>query len=308
MSRYSIYKNEIMSQEKAKDFAFNEDGRVYYVYRITSLIDGKHYYGSRIKKKGTIEEDFWKYCTSSTRKKDIKTNKNNYKLKIIKTLQSNTEMMLYESFLHAYFDVKGRDNIFFNKSNQSPFGVGFGSDYSEDDIEKLRERTTKLWQRDGYREKMKAIYKNVWQRDGYREKMKAIRKETMSRPEEIEKRRIGTLKRYEDKEFKEAFDKKMGEVNRSESKCKKASTTMKEKWKEAEYREKMNNRKTTHIAYSMEKNGVVEEYSCWQKISEKFGISGPTITKYAEMGTEIKSTHKASRSLNGYIIRKLSRK
>ena len=58
----------------------------YYTYRITNIIEGKHYYG--VRSTNTIPKDDLgiKYFSSSTNKefiKDQKTNPQNYKYKII---------------------------------------------------------------------------------------------------------------------------------------------------------------------------------------------------------------------------------
>lgn len=122
MSRYSIYKNKILEDIRSSKFKFNNDRRIYYVYRVTDLTLNEHYYGSRIAKQTNILEDFASYCTSSKRKNIIKENYNNYKVKIIKTFTNQDEMLLYESFLHDYFNVKIKGNSFFNEANQTPFG------------------------------------------------------------------------------------------------------------------------------------------------------------------------------------------
>ena len=121
MTRYSIYKNKILADIRSDNINFNIDGRVYYVYRVTEIKTNNHYYGSRIKVKEQIDDDFWFYCTSSKRKKIIKENKQDYKVKIIKIFNNHGDMILWESFLHQYFNVKKHNN-FFNESNQTPFG------------------------------------------------------------------------------------------------------------------------------------------------------------------------------------------
>ncbi len=121
ITNFSKYKNIILLDNRSNKFNFLNDGRIYYVYRITDINSLEYYYGSRILRKGTIEEDFWEYCTSSKRKSIINENKQNYKLKIIKTFNTSDDMMIYESYLHQYFDVKNH-NKFFNEANQTPFG------------------------------------------------------------------------------------------------------------------------------------------------------------------------------------------
>jgi len=129
--RYTIYKNQILLNNKSSIFDFQVDGRVYYTYRITDVTTGEHYYGSRIKVKETILDDFWFYCTSSKRKHLIKENKSNYKVKIIKIFNNLDDMYIFESFLHQKLDVKNND-CFWNQSNQTPFGFNTsGKEFSK---------------------------------------------------------------------------------------------------------------------------------------------------------------------------------
>lgn len=122
MSRYSIYKNIILEDERSKILRFNKvDNRFHYVYRITEIKTKKHYYGSRTSIKEPLL-DLINYGTSSKRKLDIINNPENYKFKIIKVFDNSGDKMLYESFLHQYFNVKEKDNRFWNKSNQTPWG------------------------------------------------------------------------------------------------------------------------------------------------------------------------------------------
>jgi len=118
---FNQYKIKI-SQNKKLNFK-KIDNRFYYVYRITNIFDKTHYYGSRVSNKKP-EIDFWSYGTSSKqigRVNHIKECRNEYKLKIIKVFDNNASKILYESYLHDYFDVKNNDK-FWNKTNQTPFG------------------------------------------------------------------------------------------------------------------------------------------------------------------------------------------
>lgn len=103
------------------------DGRFYYVYRITNIVENKHYYGSRVSKIEPKEDLGIKYFSSIKNsennwiKLDQKLNKSNYKYKILKVFSTAFESIVYESYLHARFDVKNNDK-FYNKSNQTPTG------------------------------------------------------------------------------------------------------------------------------------------------------------------------------------------
>lgn len=122
IKRYSIYKNLVLLDSRSEKLSFNSDGRKHYVYRVTDKIMNEHYYGSRTSKQENIIMDFWKYGTSSDKKKIILESKDNFKIKIIKIFDNAGDKMLYESYLHQYFNVKQKDNNFWNRANQTPFG------------------------------------------------------------------------------------------------------------------------------------------------------------------------------------------
>ena len=133
--RYSIYKNLVILEEdrrlkeegKSKKLDFTSDNRKHYVYRVTDYTRNieEHYYGSRSTPKKNpkrdITDDFWSYRTSSKHNTILLENKENYKVKIIKVFNNTADKMIYEAFLHQYFDIK-RHNNFWNKSNQTSFG------------------------------------------------------------------------------------------------------------------------------------------------------------------------------------------
>lgn len=118
--QYSIYKKLVLQDERSIKFKFINDGRTYYVYRVTDIVTNEYYYGSRIKEKEDIHKDFWSYCTSGKRKKLILEKRDNYKVKILKTFTNSNDMIIYESFLHQYFDVRNHIS-FWNKCNQGPW-------------------------------------------------------------------------------------------------------------------------------------------------------------------------------------------
>jgi len=118
---FKLYKNKIMLDNRSEIFDFLVDGRKYYVYRVMDLNTHESYYGSRASKQIDLIIDFWSYGTSSKRKHEILNNPQNYKLKIIKEFDNYDDMIIYESFLHIYFNVKEL-SIFFNEANQTPFG------------------------------------------------------------------------------------------------------------------------------------------------------------------------------------------
>ena len=93
----------------------------YYVYRITNLIEGKHYYGSRTSKTHPSKDLGKKYFSSSSDSEfieDQKENPNHYKYKIIKIFDTREEAVSFEIKLHDKFDV-GVNESFYNRSKQT---------------------------------------------------------------------------------------------------------------------------------------------------------------------------------------------
>ncbi|RLC46028.1 MAG: hypothetical protein DRH57_06860 [Candidatus Cloacimonadota bacterium] len=115
------YKRIIELDKRISNLNTNVDGRDYYVYRVYDIKLNQYYYGSRIRARETIESDFWYYGTSSSKKHEIIDNPTRFRLKIIKILDSAKEMIILESYLHKFFNVKNHIN-FWNKSNQLPWG------------------------------------------------------------------------------------------------------------------------------------------------------------------------------------------
>lgn len=132
--RYSIYKNLVLEDKRSIKLDFKPDGRHHYVYRVTDYIrtEKEHYYGSHTPSKRyynhqrkitsiDLIDEFWRYRTSSKFNTLLLENKESYKVKIIKVFDNPADKIIYEAFLHQYFDVK-LDDRFWNKSNQTPFG------------------------------------------------------------------------------------------------------------------------------------------------------------------------------------------
>jgi len=128
IKRYKEYKKIVLDDKNL--LLENTGEHIHYVYRVTDLcpyLEGpvygtqRYYYGSRSSKNPDLIKDFWNYCTSSKRKKQITNYKTKrFKVKILKKFTNPTEMIIYESFLHQYFNVKKNIN-FFNYGNQGPY-------------------------------------------------------------------------------------------------------------------------------------------------------------------------------------------
>ena len=93
----------------------------YYVYRITNLLDNKHYYGKRGCNIPPKYDLGVKYFSSSYDKKFIKLQKENpsiFKYKVIKIFSCNNKASLFEIKLHKYFNV-GINKNFYNRCIQT---------------------------------------------------------------------------------------------------------------------------------------------------------------------------------------------
>lgn len=97
------------------------DGRYHYVYRITNLVENKHYYGSRTSKKNPYDDlgsdYFGSLKTNSWVVDDQKHNPAHYRYKIIKVFPDRKQALSLEITLHKIFDVKLHPS-FYNTSNQ----------------------------------------------------------------------------------------------------------------------------------------------------------------------------------------------
>lgn len=99
----------------------------HYVYRITNLIEKKHYYGKRSSKIPPKLDLGHEYFSSSTNKWFIENQKEmpfNYKYKIVSTFKNSHDALTFEIKLHNKFDV-GRNQAFYNKAKQSETGYDF---------------------------------------------------------------------------------------------------------------------------------------------------------------------------------------
>lgn len=109
--RFKKFIDEVLKDYPDK-FDLQSDDGLFYVYRVTSLVDHKHYYGNRKSRYEDLLLDFKKYGTSSKRKAHILANPDSYKVKILKTFNNRALCNLYESFLHTLFNVRKNDKFF----------------------------------------------------------------------------------------------------------------------------------------------------------------------------------------------------
>lgn len=101
----------------------------HYVYRITNIVENKHYYGSRsisILPKDDLGVLYFSSSNDLEFIQDQKDNPRNYKYKVLRVHDKRIDCLLFESYLHSIFNVKDHKS-FYNLSNQSLTGF----DYSE---------------------------------------------------------------------------------------------------------------------------------------------------------------------------------
>ena len=108
-------------------FQSSIDNKFHYVYRITNLVEGKHYYGVRSSKVSPFDDLGSKYYASPKAVsnkwiiKDQKFNPSNYKYKILRCFNSRENAMSFECEIHSKFNVRKHDK-FYNASNQTSTG------------------------------------------------------------------------------------------------------------------------------------------------------------------------------------------
>lgn len=97
------------------------DSKYHYVYRITNLIENKHYYGSRTSKINPFDDLGIKYFSSAYThfwmRKDQRNNPQNYKYKILKTFTNRHDAIIFECIIHKKVDAANSEK-FYNAINQ----------------------------------------------------------------------------------------------------------------------------------------------------------------------------------------------
>ena len=144
----------------------------HYVYRITNIVDNKHYYGVRTSKNISPKEDIGiNYFSSSTDKKfrqDQKENPQDYKYKVVKIFDTRKEANTFEILLHNKFKVSSNENFYNRAIASSNMFCKSGT--------KDREYTTQLKRKSilGYKHrnstkiKISKIVENMWKDEDYR--------------------------------------------------------------------------------------------------------------------------------------------
>jgi len=121
---FTQFKDKILKDPRSKKLNFEADGRLHYVYRISK--NNKYYYGSKSELPGLTKKTIGiTYFTSSRLqdfRDDFKMNTEMYKIKIVREFDNIADKIIFESYIHAYFQVS-TNNIFFNKMIQTPFNI-----------------------------------------------------------------------------------------------------------------------------------------------------------------------------------------
>jgi hypothetical protein len=99
----------------------------HYVYRITNIVEKKHYYGKRSSKIEPKLDIGFKYFSSSKDKEfmlDQKLNPQNYRYKAVGIFNTSEEALTREIKLHSKFNV-GINPNFYNRSKQTSLKFSF---------------------------------------------------------------------------------------------------------------------------------------------------------------------------------------
>ena len=103
-------------------FPTTTNGPFHYLYRITNLVENKHYYGARTSKTILPQDDLGKKYFSSSSDKDFKKSQKehpeNYKYKVIIVSDSRQHIADLEVKLHHKLNVSENNN-FYNLANQT---------------------------------------------------------------------------------------------------------------------------------------------------------------------------------------------
>lgn len=236
MSSLSIY--------GTKDIFLGEDNKYHYVYRITNIVENKHYYGKRSSSVDPYEDLGRIYLSSSTDKNFIleqKQTPEKFKYKIIKCFYSSTAALLGEIYLHNKFNVN-LNHKFYNKAKvtSSKFDVT-GYKHSDEYKQWQSIKSKILWEDEEYREKQAQSNKNRWEDIFYRQKFIEKMKSITSTEAYKEKQSNITKEKWKDDNFRKTLIESMKLAGKDENNKIKKSLENKKRWQTKEYREKQHN-------------------------------------------------------------------
>lgn len=231
----------------------------HYTYRITNIELKKHYYGCRTSKVEPKLDLGIIYFSSSTDKvfiKDQRENNQNYKYKIVKIFDTRKDAELFETILHEKFQVQIHES-FYNKAKNTLMGFSVESRKQTEEHIKNRIRrgmvsainiTTNervYVTSDEYQSDMNLTHhlSNWVFSESHNLKISIAKLGVKLSEKHKEAISNSGKEKYKDEEFYKKFCITMSEVNKRENKRTAAGSKIKEKWKDADYLEKMKNRK-----------------------------------------------------------------
>jgi len=171
-------------------------------------------------------------------------------------------------------------------------------------FEEQSRRANKGWKNTDYDMRCK-INKEIWTPELKEAKSEQMKQFFIKNPEESSRR---TKKRWNtmSKEDKTAFDEKMKKINQDDNKRQKASTSLKEKWADPKFKEKMlkrNPRSSSVGGYvCVSPETVSYEFSHLNKMVEKFNFNITLIRKYLNTGSPVAAYKQQEREITKNTI------
>lgn len=288
----------------------------HYVYRITNIVENKHYYGVRSSKVIPKDDLGKKYFSSSTDKKFMREQREhpeNFKYKVIKVFETRRDAELLEKKLHEKFHVSDNDK-FYNRCISTLMGFSVeGTKWSEEHRKNQQtyldnnvkgktleerfgeERAKEIRMKNGGKVKTEEWKRNI---------SKAHQGKHLSK-EHREAISKGGRIRYanESPEKREMFRQKMDVINKSESKRRDDSEKLKQLWSDPETRERLwgNRRpKPSLIVKITDRDGNVSFFKGLDKMCKEKRFYRPLVVKSLESNDVIKP-YKTRSSKNSYV-------
>lgn len=175
--------------------------KYFYVYRITNVVQRKHYYGSRVSSVEPRLDIGIKYFSSSYDKEFMLEQKEfpeRFKYKVVRICISNIEKQLFESYVHEKFNV-GASVDFYNQVRQTLVGFDCtghicnkGRKLSKSTKDKLREALTGRYVSEETKQKQREVALSRTKEENMRRGVKHIGKKVSTKTRELmRKQNIG---------------------------------------------------------------------------------------------------------------------
>lgn len=151
-------------------------------------------------------------------------------------------------------------------------------------------------------EKRCEINKNNWTDERKSKKSKDMKDYFKNNPDEMSKRSSKMWNNMDPSKKKE-FDNKMDIVNKDPEKRAKAARSIKSKWKDPEFRNKMKNRKTSsRKVTAISPDGIVHEFEGLISMIEEYNFNRSLINKFRNTGKPVESENvKNKKSMSNTI-------